>query len=320
MLKTASLLLLGTFIMNAEVRIEKTAYHGWPNCYRVSNGEIELIVTSDIGPRVMRLGFPGGQNFFWEEPATVGKSGEPAWVKRGGHRVWVGPEDLKFTYPPDNGPVDVRAQGGVLIATEPVEKETGIEKQIEIRMDSDGTGVTVIHRLRNAGIMPLEYAAWALTMMAQGGTAITGFPPRGTHEEYLQPTNPVVMWAYTDFSDSRWKFLTKYVTLRQDPSNANAQKLGTFNTKAWVAYALNGELFIKRASGDPAKTYPDFQCNLEMFTNNEFLEIETLGPITKVPAGAVVEHTERWSLHKNVHLSAISDAEIDRAVRPLVGH
>jgi 3-methyladenine DNA glycosylase AlkC len=39
-----------------------------------------------------------------------------------------------------------------------------------------------------------------------------------------------------------------------------------------------------------------------------------------VPAGAVLEHTERWSLHKNVHLGSISDAEIDRAVRPLVGN
>ena len=248
--------------MNAEVRIEKTAYHGWPNCYRVSNGEIELIVTSDIGPRIMRLGFPGGQNFFWEEPAGVGKSGEPAWMKRGGHRVWVGPEDLKYTYPPDNSPIAVKVQGNVLIATEPVEKETGIEKQIEIRMDATGTGVTVIHRLRNAGIMPLEYAPWALTMMAQGGTAITGFPPRGTHEEYLQPTNPVVMWAYTDFSDPRWKFTTKYVTLRQDPSNANAQKLGTFNPKTWVAYALNGELFIKRTTARSRENVSGFPVQL----------------------------------------------------------
>ena len=40
MLKIASLMLLGTFVMNDEVKIEKTAYQGWPNCYKVSNGEI----------------------------------------------------------------------------------------------------------------------------------------------------------------------------------------------------------------------------------------------------------------------------------------
>jgi hypothetical protein len=195
MLKFASLLIFGSLMMNAEVRVEKTAYQGWPNCYRVTNGEIELIVTSDIGPRIMRLGFPGGQNFFFEEPSSLGKSGEPAWVKRGGHRVWIAPEDPKYSYVPDNSPIQVKVQDGVVIATQPVEKETGIQKEIEIRMDATGTGVTVIHRLKNTGMMPLEYTTWAMSMMAPGGLAITGFPPRGSHDEYLQPTNPLTMWA-----------------------------------------------------------------------------------------------------------------------------
>ena len=56
-----------------------------------------------------------------------------------------------------------------------------------------------------------------------------------------------------------------------------------------------------------------------MFTNNEFLEMETLGPIEKVPAGGSIEHSERWSLHRDVRLKAITDAEIDRAIAPLLG-
>jgi hypothetical protein len=38
-----------------------------------------------------------------------------------------------------------------------------------------------------------------------------------------------------------------------------------------------------------------------------------------VAPGATLEHTEHWSLHRNVQLKAITDAEIDRAVLPLVG-
>ena len=44
MLRTALLLLfIGLHAMNmaAVVKVEKTEYKGWPNCYRVSNGEIE---------------------------------------------------------------------------------------------------------------------------------------------------------------------------------------------------------------------------------------------------------------------------------------
>ena len=66
--------------------VEKVSYGGWPNCYRLSNGETELIVTTDVGPRVMRYGFVGGQNLFVEIADQMGKSGEPWWAMRGGHR------------------------------------------------------------------------------------------------------------------------------------------------------------------------------------------------------------------------------------------
>lgn len=304
--------------MEAQVKIEKTSFSGWPNCYRISNGEAELIVTSDIGPRIMFYGFRGGQNFLWVQKEAAGKSGEPEWVARGGHRIWIAPEDPKYTYPPDNSPVQIEVRGDTLVATQPTEKETNIQKQLEIRMAPRGTEVTIIHRLFNRGIMPLEFAPWALTMMAPGGHGVSGFPPRGTHPKDLAPTNPLVMWAYTDLGDPRWTWLKKYFVLRQDPANSTPMKIGHFNPKTWGAYILNGELFLKRYDADPSKTYPDFGCSFETFTNADFLELETLGPITKVAAGGVVEHVERWSLHRPARPAAWTDAELDRILGPLL--
>lgn len=319
MSRNLAIALLMTMTADAAVKIEKTNYQGWPNSYRMTNGEIELVITSDIGPRIMRLGFVGGQNFFWEQPDALGKSGEPAWVGRGGHRVWVGPEDPKYTYPPDNGPVKVEVvRGDVLLATQPVEKETGVEKQIEVGMSPNGAEILVIHRLTNKGIMPLEFASWALSMMAPGGVGITGFPPRGTHEEFLAPTNPLVMWAYTDLSDPRWKYSTRYISLRQDRNATSPQKIGHFNPKTWAAYALNGELFIKRYDARPSMTYPDFGTSFQMFTNGSMLELETMGPLMKVAPGVTIQHVEHWSLHKNVKLTQFNDAEIDGLVLPLL--
>ena len=126
------------------------------------------------------------------------------------------------------------------------------------------------------------------------------------------------MWAYTNLADPRWKFTRKYLTLRQDPNNSDPQKLGTFNADSWAAYLLNGEVFIKRAKADPTATYPDFGCSMETFTNNEFLEVETLSPMTKVAPGKAIENVEHWSLHRNVTLPAITDDAIDAAILPLV--
>jgi len=303
---------------SAAVQVEPVAYQGWPHCYRITNGTVELIVTADIGPRIMRYGFVGGQNFFWNDPAGVGKSGEAEWQLRGGHRVWVAPENRLYTYPPDNSPIKIEVSGSVVTATQPVEKETNIQKQLIIKLDATGTGVEVVHRLINKNLFSLNIAAWALSMMAPGGTGITGFPPRGTHDEYLEPTNPLVMWAYTDFSDPRWKFTKKYVMLRMDPRVSDPQKLGTFNKSTWGAYALGGELFVKRTDADASRTYPDFNCSYETYTNNQFLEMETLGPMTQVPAGGTIEHIERWSLHKNVKFSAWTDAELDGVLLPIL--
>jgi len=66
------------------------------------------------------------------------------------------------------------------------------------------------------------------------------------------------------------------------------------------------------------RMYPDFGASFETFTNAEFLEQETLGPMTKLAPGASVEHTERWTLHKNVHIREWDDAELDRVLLPLV--
>ena len=310
--------LLLAFGARAEVKVEKVEYKGWRNCYRVSYGEVELIATSDVGPRVIRFGFVGGQNLFKEFTEQLGKSGEDKFQLRGGDRVWKAPEDPVATWAPDNVPVEISVTRNGLIARAPVEPLTHLRKEIEIRMADRGTDVTVVHRVTNESLFPLEYSAWALTMMAPGGVAISGFPPRGKHPANLEATNPLVMWAYSNLADKRWTFTKKYLALRQDPNNSEPQKLGLFNPHTWGAYVLNGEAFIKQAAGDAHASYPDFGCSFETFTNNEFLEMETLSPLKKMAPGETVEQTEHWTLHKNVRLTEITDAAIDAEISPLL--
>jgi hypothetical protein len=309
----------GVLAMSAQgaVQVSKTAYKGWSNCYRVTNGEIELIVTADVGPRVIRLGFVGGQNIFKEFPEQLGKSGEAEFQLRGGDRVWKSPEDPVASWAPDNVPVEIKVLEDGLIAREPIEPLTKLQKEIEIHMAPSGTLVTAAHRITNHSLFPLEFAPWVLTMMAQGGMVVTGFPPRGTHPQNLEPTNPLTMWAYTDFSDPRWKFFKHFLTLRQDPHATTAQKVGMFNADTWAAYLMNGEAFVKRATAHPGQNYPDFGCSFETFTSADFLEMETVGALTKVQPGQTVEQVEHWGLFRGVN-PELTDEGLSRAVLPLV--
>jgi hypothetical protein len=128
------------------------------------------------------------------------------------------------------------------------------------------------------------------------------------------------MWAYTDLSDKRWTFTKKYLALRQDPSVSAPQKIGLFNKNTWAAYLLGSDLFVKQTTADPTKTYPDFGCSFETFVNDVMIELETLGPLTKVEAGGVVEHIERWSLHKNARVAAMTDEALDAVLAPALKH
>ncbi len=326
MLRAAQLILAITLFAStttAAVKVEKVTWQGWPNCYLITNGTVELIVTSDVGPRIMRYAFVGGQNLFKEfpdqlGPAQLGKTSEQRFQLRGGHRVWKAPEDPIATWAPDNVPVQVQITPQGLVAREPVEPLTGLQKEMEIALAPEDTDVTVTHRIYNRGLFPLEFSVWAISMMTPGGVAITGFPPRGKHPEVLAATNPLVMWAYSDLSDKRWLFTKKYLSLRQDPANPEPQKLGLFNANTWAAYFVHNQLFLKRSQADPAKTYPDFGASFETFTNADFLELETLGPMTKVDPNATLTHVERWTLVRNVKLPALSDAELDKLVPPLL--
>jgi hypothetical protein len=304
-------------VIKAALKIEKMNYRGWPNSYQMTNGEVELVVTGDIGPRIIRYAFVGGRNLFHEFASQIGKSGESTWQNRGGHRLWVAPEappTSPVTYALDNFPVDIKLRAGAIIATAPVERGAGLQKQIVVKMASTGSGVEVVHRITNKNPWTIELSAWGLTVMAPGGVGITGLPPRGTHPEMLAPTNPLVIWAFTDLSDKRWQFTRKYVLLHQDSGSPSPQKIGSFNQETFGAYYLGKELFVKRYRADPGKTYPDMGASFEMFTNHEVLELETLGPLTKLASGATVEHVERWSLHKNVKIAKWTDGDLDKAL------
>ena len=296
--------------------ISRIEYGGWANNVKLSNGQIELIATLDVGPRIIRFGFADGQNVMKEFPAEMGGTNETEWMIRGGHRLWHAPEAKPRSYSLDNSPVaiDVLGDMGVRLTPEP-ELDNGVQKQLEISMAAGENLVTIVHRLTNIGPWDIELAPWALTVMAPGGTCIIPLPEKRPHTEVLTPEFPLVLWPYTDMADSRLHFGRRYFTFSQD-SAKGPTKFGMALQLGWTAYHLNGDLFVKNFDYDPCATYPDYGCNFETFSNEEMLEVESLGPLTLLEPGETIEHVETWRLYANV--PAVTDEDsIDRNIRPL---
>jgi hypothetical protein len=301
----------------AEVKVERVPYFNQPNCYRLSNGTVEVIVTTDIGPRIIRYGFIGGDNLLAELPDPVVKTALGEWRPWGGHRLWTAPEDMPRSYVPDNGPVEVAVTGATITLTQPVEEVTGIQKTLTVTLDDTGTEVTIGHRLLNRGLWAVDVAPWALTIMNTGGTVIIPQEPYQSHDDALLPVRAMTLWAYTDLSDPRWQLGPKFIRLSTDAGREGSQKIGVSNTQEWAAYARNGTLFVKRYPWHPDASYPDGGVNTETYTAGAFIELETLGTLTKLRTGAAATHEERWTLFRDVDASG-SDDELEAALKPIL--
>ena len=284
------------------VKIEENAsFGGVTTNIRISNADIDLILATEYGPRIVRFAPAGSDadaNLFGVVPDVNVKSDLGQWNIRGGHRLWHAPEGKPRSYVPDNDPVTVVREGDTVKLVQPIEKATGIQKEIWVTLDPMGPHAVILHKLTNKGLFPIEIACWAMSVMNKNGLAIVPQEPYQSHDDALSPVRPMVLWPYTNLQDPRWTIGRKYVTLRQDPNIAESQKLGVMNRQGWAAYFLNGSLFLKRFAFNADKTYPDYGCNNEIYTDGGFLELETLGPLEKVQPGESITHREDWWLYK----------------------
>ncbi len=292
------------------MKFEIINYKGWKNCVRLSNNKIELIATTDVGPRIIRFGFLKGENLFKEVKSDLGSVGGKKWKLYGGHRLWHAPEHKTRTYWPDNVPVKYQYKGKKLRLIQQVEA-CGIQKEIELSMSPSGK-VTLVHVLRNKGTKSIELAPWCLTVMKENTRVILPQEKYIPHPQYLLAARPLVLWHYTDMSDSRFTWGKKYIQVQQNPRSTTKQKIGLLNKANWAAGYVSGVLFIKKYAYDSKAEYPDYGCNTEVYTDSGIVEIETLGSLSKILPGKSVKYEEVWSLHKTG--LGISEKSIDNGV------
>jgi hypothetical protein len=283
-------------------------FGGWQRNAKIVCNNIELIVTLEVGPRVIFFGTQGGPNLFAAHAAEAGQTGGDSFVSYGGHRLWIAPEEPLRTLQPDNVAVEYSLEGDCHVFTSPSDVNH-IQKQIRITADSENGRFILVHRLINHGAYPVELAAWAPTQCS-GGVVLFPQAPFESHSDRLLPTRPLTMWGYTKLQDPRWTWGDRVVRLRHD-ANMGPTKIGTLIEQGYAACVNHGSVFLKRFAYVDGATYPDFNSNFETFTRQDMLEIETLGPMVTVASGSYVDHQETWYLIPDQVIPESDDACAD---------
>lgn len=277
------------------VKVEKKSFQGWENCISISNGEVEVIVTTDVGPRIISYSIDGGKNHMAVFPETAGKSGGEEFVGYGGHRLWHAPEDIIRTYQPDNSPVEFRILENGVILHAAIEQKTQLSKSMRVTMDEDGT-VYVDHRITNHGLFDVEVALWGLTMFDVGGLLVV---PNSNHDTTPIANRAVALWPYCSMNDPRVYWGDKFITVKPMDMK-NPFKLGATCHRGWAAYFNHNNLVVKEFPFYENAQYPNYNCNFESYTNDRFIEIESLTPLLIIPPQSYEEYTEIWHIYKDI--------------------
>jgi hypothetical protein len=277
--------------------MKTTQYSGY-ECVELSNEALTLLVTKSIGPRIISLKLTDGENLLAQLPDVVAECiNVGPYHFYGGHRLWHAPEDMARTYMPDDETVTVSEVDNGVHLLQNIEKLTGMQKSMEIILPGKQPQVTIKHQITNQGLWPVETAAWAITQIIPGGTAI--LPQSKIWTEKL-PNRSLIMWPYTDMCDKNIQWMKDRIQVKID-FNVSF-KVGFPNPRGWLAYIVNNTLFIKRSTYFAQETYCDFGSSSECYADNRFVELETLSPMKLLEPGESITHVETWEVHKDVTL------------------
>lgn len=277
-------------------------YHDvYGKCAVLAKGGKKMLVTVELGPRIIFYGFRDGENIFFEDTAdSINRDSDfirknlpdkGIWHIYGGHRLWKSPE-YEDTYYPDNAPVSVVERGDAVDFIAEAEVTTGLRKTLSVLMHDDGNA-TVTHTIENVSDKTTPpVAIWTLSVMDKGAVAEI---PLSTEDTGLLPNRNLVLWSYTDIKDDRFTFENSLLKVTQK-NRPDAFKIGLF-AKNGVTIDIKDMRFSKDfdvKDGD----FADYSCNVECYTCDKMLEIETLSPLRTLKPSEHIVHTENWRLSK----------------------
>ena len=288
-------------------------YKGMGRAMQISNGKLEVVVTLDLGPRIIKFALAGGQNILEDDIKPEAPISKDKWWIYGGHRLWHSPEALPRTYMPDNDPLEKYEllEDGIRMYQKE-EPWVHIQKSMEVHLLEDR--VRIQNTLVNKGAWPIDLSVWSITIASKGGREVIPVVQRDTG---LLPNKSVVLWPYSRFTDQRVCWGERYYIVDNEPQIKNPFKLGLPNEYGWAAYFNHDCCFIKKYNHVMDAVYPDGGCSWETYTADWGIELESLSPFGTLKPGESATHTDEWFLFGNVKKPGVSEDEIDSVLAPL---
>ncbi len=282
------------------ISIEPVDYHGWADCFRVSNGLVEAVIVPAIG-RVMQFGLIGAAAVvFWENRTLDGQVHSDAsheWMNFGGDKCWPAPQSdwpgrQGRVWPPPQGfdaqAMECAARENGVTLTSQVDTSYGIRVVRTIELPPGHPSMRIRNEYHKVCGDAVQVAVWTITQMEEPermGMLTARDPSFAGGLKRLLPGEPAGLMVDAGcacFGRSTREFV----------------KVGSEGGKlAWVGRDCVTRIEVKAQEG----AYPDGGCVTEIYTNPDpakYVELETLGPLTSLQAGEQVESTTVYTVKR----------------------
>jgi hypothetical protein len=288
------------------MQLNEQNIYGW-NGYRLKSGDISLVITPQIGGRIMSLTYQGEELLFVQEEhkgdvfdfshvedlaREKERLGFRLW---GGDKTWVAPQNAWWSkIPPlelDAGQYSVHVIDNGLEMTSPVCRETELQiiRQVELHEDQS---IVLTETFLNTTDHKIERGIWNVTQVLRPFDVyvpakkenIRAYKDEGLIEEAARKIPAQKDWVKIQCDDkTQFKFggivnLGLIMALRKKGENETLAFVREFSIDPQAAYAHDA---IVEVYNSPAY---------------EYLEIEVHAPLIKLQKGQETTHRQTWKI------------------------
>lgn len=243
---------------------------------RFAFGDVIFEVDPKVGARVAKFSFSGADMVVSSGSDTTGWGGV----------FWTSPQSAWDAFWPPPKAIDSNPYTGGISQNHFVLESgsyaaLGVSVTKDFSADSTTGWVTIAYTIK--ATKEVKAAPWENCRVPRGGLA---FFPAGTSLS----KGPLTM---TEAASTVW-----FDDTTKSATSKSGEKAIADGSGGWLAYVLDGNLFIRKFTDTLASAQAPNEGEAEIYPGSGFLELEIQGPYTSIPAGGNLTWTVAWHLVK----------------------
>jgi hypothetical protein len=272
-----------------------TSFGPWQHAYKLVAGSLEMIIVTEIGPRILSLRIDDQPNILYVAEDAPARD---QWNIYGGHRIWLGPES-EAAVAPDNAACQVTLLNDGIMVETPIDPLSKLQKALIVTPTDNAFRVRNI--IRNTGTMLATGTVWALTCVRPDAKVFFpwGRPGNWRMKKICYWTSWCGGKQTSNVQSPQWQPTEELFVI--DPTG-EVGKVGTNGHEGWIGaiFPTADTTFYKRFSYQEGATYADEGCAIQCYTCKHMIELETLSPFGVIPPGEEVIHEECWKVRRGL--------------------